>query len=217
MPFEFKIKRKQVFTQTEVCGLCRSDLITKLSEHLQYQEKLDIQQEGNRIVCHSNKSILYYNYKSVFTIEKGENVVVWYEYNLISVFKITVIMILFAAFFSKFSFNSLLIFSGIFIVVFFAFNIIYINSVLKNMILNTFIPDRLNVDEKLTEEQKEWIRNPKKCPACGEEISDYNFICPECGISINKRNRTKNINLSDFFDVKFKYKYVKKVKGQKKS
>lgn len=208
MTFEFKIKQKQVFTNPELNSLSLDELIAKLANHLRFNEKLNIRKHENSIICYSNRSVLYYNYKSIYTIVKGKDLVIHYEYNLIPVFKITVIMIMFAAFFSKFSFNSLLIFSGVFIVVFFAFNIIHINSVLKHIILSAFTPERLNYEEILTEEQKEWIKNPRKCPACGEEISEYNYICPECGISINKKNMRRNMNVSDFFDVKFKYKYL---------
>ncbi|NOZ47791.1 MAG: hypothetical protein GXO79_13570 [Chlorobi bacterium] len=207
MPFEFKIKRKIIFNQPGVTRLSQEEVIEKLEQYFQKKLKLPVRKEKNTITCYSNKSLLYYEYKSVFTIEKNKNLTVWYEYSLIPVFKITVIMILFAAFFSKFSVNSLLIFSGAFIVIFFAFNILHINSVLKNQLIDIFLPESKNMEEKLTDEQREWISNPMKCPACGEEISDYNFICPECGISINKKNKHKKTNLSGFYQTKFKYKY----------
>jgi len=212
MPFEFKIKRKLHF-QTEILNKAsQDDIIQMLSFYMKNKENLDIGIDGNTITSHTNKSVLYYEYKAKFIIEKKENLTVWYEYNLIPVFKITVIMILFAAFFSKFSFNNLLIFSGVFIVVFFGFNIMYINSVLKNMIQNALFPEGVNYEEKLTEEQQEWIKNPEKCPACGAEISQYNFECSECGLSINKKNRKRNINLSGFYNTKIKYKLTKSKK-----
>lgn len=214
MSFEFKIKQKQVFNAPKLNAQNKEELLEKLADHLRFKEKLDIQKHKNSIICHSNRSVLYYNYKSIYTIEKEKDVVVYYEYDLIPVFKITVIMILFAAFFSRFSINSLLIFSGVFVLVFFAFNIIHINSVLKHIVLSAFAPEKLNYEEILTEEQKEWIKNPGKCPACGEEISEYNYICPECGISINKKNVKRNMNVSAFYDIKFQYKHTKQVKNR---
>jgi len=208
MAFEFLVKRKVVFNTPTLTGMREDDLLVILSQHIQLKEKLDVIFDGQKLVCNSNRSILYYQYKSEFIIKKGPALDVVYQYSLIPVFKITVIMILFAAFFSRFSMNSLLIFSAVFIILFFAFNILYINSVLKNMVLNAFAPEKFNSEEKLTDEQKEWISNPKKCPACGHEISLYNFTCPECGITVNSKKRKNSTNASNFFDMKLKYRYI---------
>jgi hypothetical protein len=209
MSFELKIKRKLVFTEKELNGLSIESSIQKLANYLLRTENEEVITDGNMIYGFSNKSVLYYQYRFLFSFEKenGQSII-RYEYNLLPVFKITLIMILFAAFFSKFSINNLLIFSAIFIILFFGFNIIYINSALKQMILNALMPESLNYEEKLSAEQKDWINNPDKCPACGEEISHFNYTCPECGLSINPKNKKKNVNMTGFYKIKFKYKLI---------
>ena len=215
MPFEFKIERKLVLTEKQLLNFDESQVVDLLYNHLVVKERLDVKREGNTLTGFSNKSVLYYQYKYNFTVQKNENLTIWYEYNLIPVFKITVIMILFAAFFSKFSIDNLHIFSGVFIIIFFGFNILYINSELKNLIISALLPESKKYEEKLTSTQKEWINNPEKCSACGEEISHYNYICPECGLSINPGNKRKNTNITGFYNTKFTYKLTNSKKQGK--
>lgn len=45
-------------------------------------------------------------------------------------------------------------------------------------------PDRTNKNETVSSEQKEWIKNPNRCPACGFLGVQNKNACPDCGLHL---------------------------------
>jgi hypothetical protein len=93
---------------------------------------------------------------------------------------ITLIVIIFAALFSRFSFVFLLWFSGIFSFVHYIIHYLFFSVSFERML--RFIKHTEVLDDALTPEQMAWIQNPDCCSACGEKISKYHSKCPECGL-----------------------------------
>jgi hypothetical protein len=62
----------------------------------------------------------------------------------------------------------------------------------------------------VSEEQKKWIRDTSKCPACGEDINDYDLKCPECGIRLRDKARISPFNVSNYKQKRFKYHFKEK-------
>ncbi len=188
------------------------DVITKaLLRHLKSANATDITFKENTIHFNLKKSILNFKYSASFKIAEYKNrIKIVYEFSLIQVFEISLFVIIFAAFASKFSVYSLLIFSIIFLLIFYSVNIFFINNVLRKLIKSSYLSLFPENKSDYSREQQEWINNPNKCPACGAYINDYTSKCPNCGLTLKHGKRIEsNTNQSKFKNIKIKYHYKK--------
>ena len=103
-------------------------------------------------------------------------------------------------------------FSGIFVIVFYLANIIYLNYSLTKIFqsLDTKSKELTKTEYDLNEQQQKWINNPAKCSACGEDITEYDTFCPECGIKLSGKRKKPIWNLTKYDNYRFKYFFKEK-------
>lgn len=66
-----------------------------------------------------------------------------------------------------------------------------------------------NNDTDFSPEQKQWISDPSKCPACGENITKNDIMCKSCGLKIKQNRFTKPLDLqpkTNVGGIKYHYK-----------
>jgi hypothetical protein len=171
----------------------------------------------------SEKSIQF-NYQSLFgipyqiEIKKCEidSKTVDYEIKLNKLIMVCIALIIFIAFFSSFRFSGFLWFSGIFTIIFYILNVVivdkYVQGILKSGPNNKDTePD---TKEKLSKQQMEWLYDNSKCPGCGEDISEYDKNCPDCGLKIREKVKPKPYDLSKYEGKNIKYFFKEKKKDK---
>ncbi len=175
-----------------------------------FQEGLkikDIEEKKNEFSFTSNKSLFGYSY--YVNLQKTDGGIS-YEFHLIELIKLILIIVVVLAFVSKFSVNGFLWFSGLFLAVFYIINVFYIYNKMDYLFEVELFENLQNIGkaEKLSSEQSNWIANPNKCPACGEYINEYDKQCHECGLAIKGQQKIAPINITKFEDYFIKYKIV---------
>lgn len=180
-----------------------ADKIVQKSEKFGLKE---LAQTQNQLSFVSNKSLFGFKYRVDFFEEDD---FLQYEFHLLELIKITLIVVVLLAFVSKFSFSGFLWFAGIFIAVFYFANVFYIGQKLKYFFDNEIFETHLQTikPEKMTDEQQSWQANSNKCSACGEEITDYDHACPECGLTIKGKRKILPVSTSKFEGYRFRYEY----------
>jgi hypothetical protein len=137
-----------------------------------------------------------------------------YEIKLNKLINISIALIIFIAFFSSFGIVGFLWFSAIFTLLFFTLNVFIIDKYIRSIIklsLNNQAKSGGN-EEILSNEQVEWIKDQSKCPACGEEITDYDQNCPECGLRLRDKVPQGPFDISKYQHKRIKYYYKDKRK-----
>ena len=64
-------------------------------------------------------------------------------------------------------------------------------------------------DIEISQEQKQWLNDETKCPACGENIAENDIVCKSCGLKLKQNRYTKPLNLnqkSNGSGIKYHYK-----------
>jgi rubredoxin len=119
---------------------------------------------------------------------KTDNSGFYYDFSLINLIKIIIILIIIFAFVLK-GVKNLLIIPSISIIAIYSVVIFHIKNLLED-IFEEITKDKL-IPETMSEEQKSWQQNPDVCPGCGYSIIEYNHFCPECGLSLSRHRKTK--------------------------
>jgi len=182
-------------------------IVDKL-KFIQNSSKLkNIEEKKNEFNFTSNKSLFGYSYNVDL---KRTTTGLSYEFHLMELIKLILIIVVVLAFVSKFSVNGFLWFSGLFLMVFYIINVLYIYNKI-DYLFKTEIFENLPETQKaenISSEQSNWIASPDKCPACGESITEYDNQCHECGLTIKGCRKIAPINITKFEDYYLKYKVV---------
>lgn len=130
----------------------------------------------------------------------------YYDFSLMNLIKIIIILIIIFAFTLE-GVKNLLIFPSISIFILYSIAIYHIKNYLQD-IFDEITKEKLT-PEMMSEEQKSWLLNPDVCPACGSDIIEYDRLCPECGLNLSKhrRHKTDPSSRTGFNDYRITYKY----------
>lgn len=176
-------------------------LISEIRKKMGKFDPYEMKVSKNSLAFKSKRSLFSIPYNVEIFIDNKMNIT--YEFFLTNVVKISIMIFVFIPFFSNFSFNSYLIFAFFIVFLFYYFSLTFINSSLKSSINKIWdTPDLEIIDQ-----QKEWISNPDKCPACGAFVSQLDNECFDCGLSIKNSGNQSRFN---FRELNFHYIYKKK-------
>jgi hypothetical protein len=144
-------------------------------------------------------------FSSLFSLEhfaeikilNNENSKIHYSFNYGELYKIILMVLLFALFFIKFSWWIYTVIAVFFSIAIITTNIYYVNSFIKRNIIAAVKQYTFIGDEYISKKQKEWIKNPRKCPACGDEVNEYSFKCLNCGLKISNKKISSITNTTN--------------------
>jgi len=182
--------------------------IVKKLKAIQNSSKFkNIEENKNEFNFTSNKSLFGYSYNVNL---KKTTAGISYEFHLMELIKLILIIVVVLAFISNFSVNGFLWFSGLFLMIFYIANVFYIYNKIEYLFETEIFENRpeSNKAENLSSEQSNWIASPDKCPACGEQISQYDKQCYECGLAIKGYRKIAPINITKFEDYYINYKIL---------
>ncbi len=195
MAFPYSYKKHIKLNKQELTGITPEMMRFALLNV--YSDDKFLEEKDNKISFSSNYSLINFTYKIDFIIsEPDENTLnIDIEIHLISLLKITVFLMIFIALFSKFAFRNYLLFAGIFLILFYGLNILFLSHninirIKKAMQLLGF------ENNEISAEQKSWLNDPNKCSACGSDLTVDDFECPSCGLTIKPRIQTKPLKLN---------------------
>jgi len=155
-----------------------------------------IEEKENKITFSSNNTLINFRFLFDIFIEQTDELKLMFVVNLVELLKITLFLLVFIALFSKFAFQNYLLFAGIFIIIFYIANIVFISSYLNRRVDKALLMMGYNMEDVFNTEQQEWLQNPNKCSACGTTITENNIVCPSCGLKIKQNPYTKPLNIS---------------------
>ena len=168
----------------------------------------ETKQHNNSIEIKNSNPLFFFSYTAKLKIEVNDNnISVNYSFSLIELFKVLIVLVIFAAFFSNYRADEYLIVIALFSIVFFVINLFLIKSNLQNLITEAIEFSTQNKKTDFTQEQQNWLLDKDKCPACGYEITIYDKICPDCGIKIRNTAPEKPYSISgDYDNIKYHIK-----------
>jgi hypothetical protein len=176
------------------------------------------------INLHSTDNGFQFSFKSLFTIQYKIEIIInemlqkeiAYEIKLNKLINVCIVLVIFTAFFSSFGVTGFLWFSAILTLVFFSINLIVVNNqiqaILKSAI--TWEENKRGIEEIMSPEQMQWIKDNSKCPACGEDITEYDWYCPECGLKLSEKVLQGPFDISKYKHKRIKYYYKEKKKAK---
>lgn len=210
MSLPYSYKNKIEIPESEEVDIAYA--ISSYANHIKNMEFAEFKQEKGIIHFLSDHSLINFKYPVEFQIKKDELITVEYEIHLMQLIKITIALIVFIAFFSSFGMTGFLWFSFVFSVVFFLVNLMFADSHIQKIIKSSYMYLSLNPPEEegYTDEQKKWLKDKNRCPACGEEITIYDLNCPECGLKLKQSKYTIPLDVTKYKEKRFKYHYKKK-------
>ena len=207
MSFPYSITKKFKLSDKKYQGLTkayiRKAIITVFADD-------EFEKEEENIIRYKSKnSLINFNYHYDIVFDKAENPNIKFIINLVNLLQITVGLLVMIALLSKFGFRNYLIFSGIFILVFYFVNLAFIQSRISRKVNKAL--NMLGYDNEIdfSPEQKQWLIDETKCPACGENITENDIVCKSCGLKIKQNRFSKPLNLSknkEQSGVKYYYK-----------
>ncbi len=174
-------------------------------------EVYDIDDFGFRVKTNNSLLKLSYDFEIILEKQEGQHTLL-YILNLESLVHISVFLIFASAFFLFLSVREFLIYGSLISLLFYLVNLFFIQIYIKKNI-NPFIEsNKTSKKEELImkEKQKKWAEMPYTCEACGEQLTDLDKFCPECGITIKQPNNAHPINLSNYQDTTVRYHYKHK-------
>jgi len=211
MAFPFSHKNKiSLITEDELDENKFNNIIYILTQEFNKYNAKDLKSDKNSIEFISKNSLLGIEYPVKINYSNiKNNYEITYEIDLDKLIKVTLLLIIFAAFFSFLSVSGFLIFTSIFTITFFAVNLFFINSFIERVIIKVSGSSNFNFEgsEVMGKKQEEWFRNPLKCSACGTTISDLDLDCPECGLKIRNNRYTVPLDTSKYQEKSFTYHY----------
>lgn len=168
----------------------------------------DLSLDGNKISL-SYKSLFRIPYPLELTFSKANDIRIEYEIKLVKLIQICIGLSIFIAFFSRFEIRGYLVFTAVFILSFFGFNLFFINNFVIKLLESANVFSNFNQRNEglIGEEQKKWIKDDTKCPACGEDINEFDVKCPDCGISLRNSTIKSPFDVSKYKNKRFKYHY----------
>jgi hypothetical protein len=198
--------------------------INEKTDWQQFSTSLETQLDSDPLIKEFviNDDLIQFTHQSIFRIQYNVDIQVSpknlhsvdYEIKLNKLIQICVVLIIFIALFSSFTFTAFLWFSFIFTIVFYAVNIMVIDKYVQN-IINSAVRNGKSLEmneEILSKEQLEWIKDNSKCPACGENITEYDKNCPECGIKLREKVPQTPFNASKYKKKRITYYFKEKRK-----
>jgi hypothetical protein len=210
MALPYSLEKKYNFPNKELVNFSITDFKTNIIK--QFSKDKIIENTKNEISISSNNSLVNFNFIFEILFDEKEPNSIKTVINLVNLLKISIVLLVFIALFSKFAFQNFLIFSAVFFLIFYLLNVLFIVNYINKNINKTLVNIGYNTESDNYETQSEWSENLNKCPACGIEISDTNIICPSCGLKLKQNAYTKPLNLSqNNTEQSIKYTYKPKI------
>jgi len=184
--------------------ISESEMIVKILSRLKSSAQIsDLAVDENKI-SFSFKSLFSIPYIIDIIVKKKNEIFI--EIKLSKLIQVCIALALFTAFFSKFGVRAYLWFTAILILLFFSINILIIRNLLKQLVIEPFNTDVENANQEIiTSQQKKWINDATKCPACGDDITEYDLHCPDCGLRLRNNAVLSPFNVTKYKDSRFKY------------
>lgn len=185
------------------------DLIDALIRKLPKEKITNLQKHATGLTFTSTHSLFNIKYDVSVEFFRQPKLQVKYNLQLNNVILVTLGALMAAALFSKFTLSHFIWFSLIFTLIFYTINVWFIASAVKNQIkqLKAFADYDFDTAEKLSKEQQKWLADKEKCPACGEQVTEYHINCPECGLKLPGPRKSSPYNVSRFNFKEIRYDY----------
>lgn len=147
----------------------------------------DLKIDGDSISFRTNNSLFKIDYPVTIIINVKEKIIAKYDIALLQLLKVSIIVVVVAAFLSKMSITSFISFLIALLAAFYIINILVIDSAVRRIINDIF--DKLPYinKEEYSDEQATWLNDTSRCPACGGNLSEYDIKCRSCGLSLPNR------------------------------
>lgn len=172
-------------------------LAKKIFEHFQNISKENIALHKNKVNLITFSSLFSLEHPVEVLVQSKKEPKVSYSINFGEVYKIILMILLFALFFVKFSWWIYSIIAVFFSIAVVTANIHYVNSYIKRNIIAALSGFATVEETHISSKQKSWIKDPQKCPACGEEVNKYTTKCTNCGLKIGGKKSAKISNSTD--------------------
>jgi len=152
----------------------------------------DLKLEGENISFSTNSSLFKIEYPVTIKIDVNDDIVVKYEIALQQLLKVSILVVVVAAFLSRMYITTFISFLIGLLAVFYIINILIIDSSVRRVINDIFEKLPYTNNEDYSPEQASWLNDTSRCPACGGNLSEFDIKCRSCGLSLPNRLNIKS-------------------------
>ncbi|MFN8255548.1 MAG: hypothetical protein U0W24_07660 [Bacteroidales bacterium] len=212
LPFDYTGKFDVKIIHTEAS----SEILPKMYQFLAQSNQIKHLKLDNNRLGFVFKSLFTIPYEvEIFFPSKNEPTPE-FKIKLTHLIQVCIALALFIALFSKLRISGYLWFSSIFLIIFYFFNLVFTEKLLAKQVESfpLFYNENKTHEGKFSEEQLNWLKDPEKCPACGEEITEYYLKCPECGLKLRGNAKLSPMNVTGYKTKRFKYIYRERKKNK---
>ncbi len=175
-----------------------------IRDDLAKMAQFEVKQENNTTLFQSSSPFLKIPFAFSLDINTDEIV---YTLQLQQTLKIILFVLIFTALFSYNSLSFFFWFASLFTITFYTVNLLIINGVINQTFVKILEKRKLYIPDKehLSAEQKEWLKDKNRCPACGYFLSSIDLTCPECDLQLNRKRKDLPLDTAKYQDLPVKY------------
>lgn len=209
MPFPKSYEKELFFDHDEIPENFGLNVIKQISKH-----GYKLEEDNTSVSYNSQKTIGRFMLPVSIEWKSGrDGVSISIDIITSRLINIIIAVVLLASLSSGFSVSFFFVFSVVFSVLFYAINISFVISECRSII--TFAREEKDESEIFSNQQKQWIKDKNKCPACGAAINKYSWQCHNCGIVLRQKRKVSRFNTS-MPDKSFNYTLKKTDRGTHK-
>ncbi len=167
----------------------------------------------------TNNSLFKIHYPVKLNFEVNDTIVINYSIALSELLKVSILVVIVAAFLSRLYITTFITFLLILLAAFYIINILIVDSAVRRIINDLFKRLPFISKEDFSKEQAEWLKDTSLCPACGASLSEFDMKCPVCGISLPNRLNIKTFSpkqtkLTKSVEQDIKYSFAEKKRAE---
>ena len=144
----------------------------------------------------------------------GQTTQITYHIKFIQLLQFTIVALLVSAFIASFSFRSYLIFAVLATLFIYGGGQLMVRQFIRSKFERVFGHSNRGEGE-FSKAQKEWINDPVRCPACGENIDENDPYCPSCGLKLKQNPHSIPLDVSKYSQKSFRYHFKENKPPQK--
>ncbi len=205
MSFPYSIEKNFELEFSENNQFILSDILQQADEKFRLRDAKSIEIKGNTIQFKWRNSLMFFSYPVKIEFEGDKKLKIRYQFELMELIKVLLLVVVFIAFFWQLEISNLFIFISITTFILYFVNVWYIDSQIKRSLLSTaYLSEIWDYNYQLRQKK----HSQANCASCGKPLVAN--VCIWCGKSHKIKHLPTSISVSRYSESQVVYSVRKK-------